>query len=60
VLLGEVFAESEAPNTAAHRGDQSLEFVVVGKVPRFLAVGQVLAVVAAGYAYASPGLAQVS
>jgi hypothetical protein len=58
--LGEVFAASHAPISPAPYGDESPEFVVVGEVPGCVAVGQVLEVLAMGYAPASPVLAQVA
>ena len=58
--LGEVFAASQAPKTPAQGGDESPEFVVVGKAQGFVAVGQAPEVVAVVYPWTSPGLAQVA
>jgi hypothetical protein len=59
-LPGEIFAGSQAQNAPAHFGNESLQFMVVGKALGFLAMGLAPEVVAVGYACSSPGLAQVA
>jgi len=59
-LSGEVSAESEAPKTPAHQGDESLELRVVGEAPGCGGVVQEPEVVVVGYVCASPSLAQVA
>ena len=59
-LLGVVFTASQALNAPANQGDESMEFVVVGKALGFVAVRHALEVVAMGYACASLRLAQVA
>jgi len=51
---------SQAPKTPAQRRDESPQFMVVGKAPGIVALGQVPEVFAVGYACTSPGLAPVA
>jgi len=53
--LGEVVAASQAPKTPAHWEYESPVFVVMGEAPGFVAVWQVLEVVAVGYNRPSTG-----
>jgi hypothetical protein len=51
--LGDVFAQSQPQISPAHSGNESLVFVVVGKAPNFVAMGQAVEVVAVRYARTS-------
>jgi hypothetical protein len=59
-MQGDYFAASQAQTTPARCQIASLQFVVVGEAPGFIAMGQARKVFAVGYSCPSPGIALVA